>query len=69
MADVKISPNQEDTSEPFQGVPESTLIHHRRDKSELSIFQKLIDARGSGKEVWNDEGADDYVNRLRTDSL
>jgi hypothetical protein len=62
---AKITPASEDFPEDYVG-----LMDWYRDWSAIpnaDILQKdpLLTLRGSGKQLWSDEHADDYVHRLR----
>ena len=63
----KITPEPGDLPAEYAGLPEWYREWSATAKRNLAETDPLLQARGSGKHIWADEHADEYVNRLRDD--
>lgn len=68
LRDGKIWPDLAELPIEFHELVEWAKARYGVDKVDSAPFQGLLDLRGSGKSIWQDEPADDYVERLREDA-
>jgi hypothetical protein len=63
----KITPEPGELPAEYAGLLEWYREWSATAKRNLAETDPLLQARGSGKHIWADEHADEYVNRLRDD--
>jgi hypothetical protein len=61
----KVVPEREDLPEQYRYLLDWYLAEYNGKPSDLNKSDPLLALRGSGKELWADEHADEYVRRLR----
>lgn len=61
----KITPNTEDIPQQYLYLLDWYKDWSRRNAPVLPQLDRLLALKGSGKELWKDEHADEYVNSLR----
>src|SRR3970040_1255970 len=62
---AKIVPAKEDIPAKYHGLLDWYYSEYARRKADEEKTDSLLALRGSGKELWADEHADEYVRRLR----
>ena len=67
MRDGKIWPAEQELPAEFLELVGWAKARYGLDRLEPSPFRSLLDLRGTGRAVWQDEHADAYVDRLRED--
>jgi hypothetical protein len=61
----KVVPAKEDIPFKYQGLLDWYQSEYARQRPDPEKTDPLLSLRGSGKELWADEHADEYVRRLR----
>jgi hypothetical protein len=61
----KVTPNRDDLPPAYRPLLDWYRTVYARDRSERHPLDALLALAGSGRELWADEPADDYVRRLR----
>ncbi len=67
LRDGKIFPDIAELPAEYEGLVEWAKVRYGLERLQPAPFRSLLDLRGSGKTVWQDEHADQYVERLRED--
>lgn len=62
---AKVVPKREDIPAKYRGLLEWYVTYCESHQAARRKIDALLALRGSGKELWADEHADEYVRRLR----
>jgi hypothetical protein len=61
----KITPNPDDIPSKYRYLLDWYSDWSKQSAPQQPPFDRLLQLKGSGKDIWKDEHADEYVNRLR----